>query len=655
MKASKWIWESENASPDSYVRFSDKFNYSGEKTELQISVDGNYQLRINGALAAFGQYSDFPYDKVYDTVDITSFCVKGENVLEILVWYYGVPSQTYFVGRACLRYEIISNCKTLCSSSENTMCSKAEDYVSGRCKIITGQLGLSYTYDARKIEAEGRWHNSVELDMDVPLRPRPNEKIKLGKFIPASLVGKKKLIYDLGEETVGYLGFTFKAPEGALVTISYGEYVSFPGDGKAEFEFACGSGDGEVRRIIHSRNFSFEFYGNGEKLHFSNFMRRLGLRYLQVDCAEGVEVEEIGVYPAYYPLEVKEYKAPNPLRRRIYDTCIRTLRNCMFEHYEDCPWREQALYTLDGRNQMLCGYKAFGEYRFPRSALELFGKDRRDDGLLHICAPSNNDLVIPFFSLIYIIDMQEYAAYSGDLSLAKELYGKMKEILNVFLSRMEDGLVPNLHSDKRYWNFYEWRPELEGALGSEEPKKLDIVLNATISIALERLSDIAKNIGKSEDAAEFLGLKEKINARINEVFLRSDGLYNSFADRDCVTELGCSVAILCGAADEASRFKICDTIVSGEMPVPTTLSMRMFKYDALLTYGGEKYRPYILSEIDRVYGYMLNCGATSFWETELGAHDFDSAGSLCHGWSAIPILYLTDGHEPYRRIKKISL
>ncbi len=650
MKNSKWIWESEGSEPDSYVRFCDCFEFNGEKTEIKISVDSNYELRINGALAAFGQYADFPYDKVYDTVDITPFCTNGENNIEILVWYYGVPSQTYAVGRPCLRYEVSANGKTLCASDESTECSIAEDYVSGKCKKITGQLGLSYTYDTRKSETEGLWHCATVLDMEAPLRARPNDKLRIGKFIPASLVGKKKLIYDLGEETVGYLGFDFKAPEGALVTVSYGEYVSFPGDGEAEFEFACGSGEGEVKRKIGYRDFSFEFYGNGTAVHFSNFMRRLGVRYLQVDCDQEVEVESIGIYPAYYPLETKEYKAPNALRRRIYETCVRTLRLCMFEHYEDCPWREQALYTLDSRNQILCGYEAFGEYRFPRSALELFGKDRRDDGLLRICAPCKNDLVIPFFSLIYIIEMQEYAAYSRDLSLATEFYGKMKEILNAFLSRMENGLIPNFHSDKRYWNFYEWRDGLCGVLSEPEEKKFDIILNGTLSIALERLSDIAKNIGKASESEEIEKIKLDLNTKINEVFLRPDGLYNTFKDGELVSELGCSVAILCGAADQDSAEKICESIVSDGMSVKTTLSMRMFKYDALLSCDSEKYKPYILSEIDRVYGYMLNCGATSFWETELGAHDFGSAGSLCHGWSALPILYLTDGHVPYRKI-----
>ena len=37
---------------------------------------------------------------------------------------------------------------------------------------------------------------------------------------------------------------------------------------------------------------------------------------------------------------------------------------------------------------------------------------------------------------------------------------------------------------------------------------------------------------------------------------------------------------------------------------------------------------------------MLEKGATSFWETINGDADFGNAGSLCHGWSAMPIYYL---------------
>ena len=39
------------------------------------------------------------------------------------------------------------------------------------------------------------------------------------------------------------------------------------------------------------------------------------------------------------------------------------------------------------------------------------------------------------------------------------------------------------------------------------------------------------------------------------------------------------------------------------------------------------------------YKMMLDNGATATWETIDGAKAFENAGSLCHGWTAIPIIY----------------
>ena len=76
-----------------------------------------------------------------------------------------------------------------------------------------------------------------------------------------------------------------------------------------------------------------------------------------------------------------------------------------------------------------------------------------------------------------------------------------------------------------------------------------------------------------------------------------------------------------------------------EKIIPNTLSMNSFRFDALLRQDAEKYAPIILAELDRDYGYMLSQDATTFWETIVGAADFSGAGSLCHGWSALPIYY----------------
>ena len=55
---------------------------------------------------------------------------------------------------------------------------------------------------------------------------------------------------------------------------------------------------------------------------------------------------------------------------------------------------------------------------------------------------------------------------------------------------------------------------------------------------------------------------------------------------------------------------------------------------------------------------MLSRGATSFWETLSGSKGITGGGSLCHGWSAIPVYFyhayvlgvkpLTPGFEKFQ-------
>ena len=83
---------------------------------------------------------------------------------------------------------------------------------------------------------------------------------------------------------------------------------------------------------------------------------------------------------------------------------------------------------------------------------------------------------------------------------------------------------------------------------------------------------------------------------------------------------------------------ICDKIAADEL-IPCSLSLRPFKYDALIMTDKAAYSDYILAEIRRDYGKMLEAGSTTVWETQKGVGDFGSAGSLCHGWSAVPVYY----------------
>ncbi|MBR4943268.1 MAG: hypothetical protein IKZ28_04475, partial [Clostridia bacterium] len=84
--------------------------------------------------------------------------------------------------------------------------------------------------------------------------------------------------------------------------------------------------------------------------------------------------------------------------------------------------------------------------------------------------------------------------------------------------------------------------------------------------------------------------------------------------------------------------KICERMVEGDL-IECSLSMKTFQYDALLATDTEKYKEFVLSSIRKDYQVMLDAETSAVWETLDGASAFGNAGSLCHGWSAIPVYY----------------
>lgn len=628
MKAnSKWIWPACEVCADQYAEFYQVFEYAGGTAELRSSVDSNYAVYVNGKLAASGQYPDYPHYKVYDVIDLAPFCDAGQNHLAIVAWYYGVSNYSYVVGRPALRYELWVNERLAGFSDEHTLSRISRCYRNGYLKTITGQLGLSYWYDLTQEDgwmlgrADG-FTSSQTVAQELPLYPRPIPKFEIGQPVAAQLVWEreqKHYLFDLGRESVGYLRFVIRSSKEQRMLVAYGEHIA----------------DGSVRRLIGGRDFSVEYTLRAGVNENMNPFRRLGLRYLEVSCEEPVEIEFMGICPTDYPVQKIGRQFADPLRQRIYDVSVRTLELCMHEHYEDTPWREQALYAMDSRNQMLCGYYAFGEFALPRASLLLMNKCRRRDDLLSICFPNADELTIPSFSLHYFTSVYEYTIHSGDRTLIEEIYPKLVSVLNVFIERMQDNCLPNW-TDRFHWNFYEWSEGLSGALLKETPPCMDAALNCLFAIALQKMHAISELFGIPSD---YLCIAEKVKKAICERFYDGESVKNSTLD-DRKSILVNALAILCGAVEGEAARRLAEKLTDPASGwTPATLSMVCFLYDALLKVDKEKYRSYILKDIENKYQKMLDAGATSFWETEEGERAFDNAGSLCHAWSSMPVYY----------------
>ena len=637
--AAKWIWLSESAGADEYAEFYPRFCVtkeqlkSGEKIVCRISCDGDYTLFIEDRYVASNQYGDFEHYKIYDELDLTPHLRAGENELKILVWHFGADTQRYKSARAGAIFEIVKcgdqNEQLLCVSDETTLCRKNPEYKSGYQKQITPQLGFSFLYDATKDIPQNDLCPASVAEKYCTFYPRPVRKLEVGERAKTKIVNTAEngtyYLIDLGEESVGLPTLEFSSETKQKITVFWGEDLQ----------------NQHVRGEIGGRNFSFEYIAKAGKNNYTNYMLRLGCRYLEVFAEHEIRLNYAGILPQFYPVceghSANERVFLQEKDKKIYDLCVRTLKLCMMEHYVDTPWREQCLYAFDARNQMLCGYYTFenGNAAYARANLKLMSEDRRADGLLSICYPCGVNLTIPSFSLHFITAAKEYLSFTGDTAFLKEIYPKILSVIQTFLLHRKGGLVYSF-GGKEYWNFYDWSAYAEGSLGAEGQELPDLFINCLFVLALENVKYIAEKLGEAFEYEK--EIRETREAAKEAFFDVKDGMFTAERGEKKYTVLGNALAVLAEVAAEETAKTVCEKIADGKMQ-DCSLSMKTFKYDALLKCDKEKYKSAVLEEIRKDYGEMLAAGATSVWETTDGASAFDNAGSLCHGWSAIPIVY----------------
>lgn len=683
-----WLWDpAYSKAENTYIDFYEHFTIDEPAAAytMYISADANYALYINGKLIAFGQYADYETYKVYDTLDLTGCLVKGENEIKITVHGRGHNFSTYRIGQPGVIYELYADGELFVLSSPETRMALNPCYKSGPVDIVTGQLGFSYQYDAVMEARRPALRAAQTVEKTKTLYPRPIRKLSVGEnqtsdllsqgvFMDSraenlniaqkmqcaflsmrdrgSLTGHGEnlsfpnqngvtfsaekcdtvadgmyLTLDLGVESAGIFSIDMDVPADTEVYVSWGEHL-----------------DDLRPRAYIGRNFALRYRAPAGRHSFEGPFLRLGLRYMQLHIyAERATVYYAGIRPTDYPLDHTPYfRCADHLHNKIYEVCVRTLEKCMHEHYEDCPWREQSLYSMDSRNQMLCGYYTFGETEFAKSSIRLMALSLREDGMLELCSPAVVSITIPSFTAIFVTQLEEYLRYSGDLAFVEEMMPTARAIIRAFRAQLDnEEKLLKCRGESKYWNFYEWQSGLDGSIGSsvsEEERTYDAPMNAFFSMALRAMAKLEEAFGNHADAEECRTLKAELDARMDSLFWddahKAYASYVRHGERFHYAELTNSLIVYADACPDEKLDAVLAALARKTL-LPVTLSHSVFKYESLLRRPAQ-YAKAVFDEVADIWGKMLYNNATTFYETEDGSRAFGDAGSLCHGWSAIP-------------------
>ncbi len=670
------IWNSLAPATNCYVDFIKEFTLSEvvNPLTLQIAVDTEYVVWLNGQFVARGQYRTFPERPVYDTIDLLPFAQSEINRLAITVYYQGEQSYQYAKGDAGLWFTVRYGETVMAASDATVLSAPSKTYQPGAHRI-TSQYGFGFVYDANRkdewqqpnVPIPSRFVSSVQCSAAEPV-PRPVKKcvispclqgelIQHGTFVrssnsanPAEAVftdqltpweltvpvekeGNSYYLWDLGREIAGFITFTIDAPAGTVIDLAWGEHINEHG----------------VAVQIGDRNFANRYVATEGIQTFTYYFRRIAGRYLQMHIKGTVNaLPQVGLLEESYPLHLPDLpKTRNQLMNQIQVTARETLRQCMHEHYEDCPWREQSMYAGDSTYQILAGYYAFHETEFPRASLDLMGQSMRSNGFLAITAPTDESLQIPIFTFMWIFALANHLHFTKDISLIKQYYPLVSRTLMQCTRQLPDGIA--IHPFGRgIWNFYEWSDGSDGGNIFEPEPQLnyhaghrDGLYQMFLCVALNSATALAQALGLAKEQAHWHHVLATIKQGICAMFWNPDKQrFASFIDQGKQNHYGQLMQSLAlyNQIDPTKNHILCDALMHDTQLIPISLGHALFRYEGLLQQG-DSYKDFVLCDIMKTWGKMLDTGATTFWETALGAADFGGAGSLCHGWSAIP-LYL---------------
>ena len=695
MKSSKWIWCDNSQLPNQYAQFIKDFNVNSKNVTLYIAADMNYAAFVNGQYIPSFAYSDYPDCRSVDTLDISKYVQNGKNRLCIIGYCQVTDGHTYKKGNAGIRFAVYCDDDLTAFSDTDTLSRQAPDFENGEIENITSQLSYSFHYDANCYDGwletdyitDNTWHNSVISLTNAALQERPIKPLVLEERIPVNILsygtfkdnettknepaatkmqyaalsfknrvandfGPKSLplkngisfsetdgdgiyiILDLKHETAGLLDFDIELETAAQISIGFGEHLD----------------DLRARTTMGGRQFAVVYNAKSGRQNFTYYFKRFGARYLQLHVySQNIKLYYAGIRPVNYPLNyISDFDCNDLLLNKIYSVGMDTLRLCMHEHYEDCPWREQGLYAMDSRVQMLCGYYAFKETDMPRESMRLLAKGQREDGLLEMCAPSYFKMTIPCFSLVFVNSLKEYLEHSNDTEFIKEILPTVDNIFKCFESQFtNDGLLANFKGEK-YWNFYEWTEGIDDWTSHVSDDDCQAPLQAMYIMAAEAYLELCEKCSVKPFDNSLAEKIENIRKAAQRFWDNEKQAFRSCLNSKApLTELVQAQFICARIATEEQTDILLEKMTnpSEHNLCQITLSHCIYKYEALLA-KPEIYGKFVRNDIAKTWGDMLFSGATSFWETQRGAWDFDSAGSLCHGWSTIPI-YIFHKYSKY--------
>ena len=452
-------------------------------------------------------------------------------------------------------------------------------------------------------------------------------------------------LYDFGQETFGYLKFQEIKGEGTL-NIYYGESSEEAldkqyGETLDRVDILADGQPATCRTAVNH---------NGMLL----LLHSKAFRYVYVETEGNAAYSQLLMDYEYAPFDQERsgsFRCSDRQLNDIWKVGAYTMDLTTREFFVDGIKRDRWTWSGDAIQSYLMNYYLrFDNACVRRTIRQLRGKDP-------VTAHINTIMDYTFYWFKSVFD---YYTYTADIDFVREIYPRMKTMMQYVLQRTNDkGMAEGQPDD---WIFVDWVDfpmHKRGTLCFEQ---------ILLWKSLETMCLCAKTLGNNPlqnppqgsittdtylaDAQHYGVLAQQLRDKLKPTFWDEErqALMHAIEDGQMnrqITKFPNMFAIIYDLLDDDDKQKVMDSVMlNPEVEAITTPYMRFYELEAWCQMGRQTE---VLNEIRNYWGGMLKEGATSFWEKynpeDKGTQHLTMYGrpygkSLCHAWGASPVYLL---------------
>ena len=477
-------------------------------------------------------------------------------------------------------------------------------------------------------------------------RMEPSEPIEA--LYASSLKQRRKVIVDMGEHMTGYFslrvnhtGMPADAPIRLRIT-----FAEVPAELNTPFDPYPG---GLSRAWLQDETVTVMRLPATVRIE-----RRVACRYVMIEVlaqssfdfrVEDITLEAVTSASGEAPALAE---GTDPMIRRIYDTGLKTLSECMQTVYEDGPKRDQRLWIGDLYLESLANACSFGNHALTRRCLYLLAALADEDGWLHATVyeypqpePQYNQHTMDY-SLLYGVALLEYLKATGDMTTARELWPVVARQIEIACTYLRDYLY-DMQKQPQWWLVFDWKDDLDRHAS----------VQGLMTFAVECGWELAQMVGRERDVRDWPDLVKRMRRASRRAFYDADaGVVVSGPQRQ-VSYLSQVWMILSGTLTPKEGARAMTAVLNDPTACrPGSPYAYHYVIEALIACG---MRDEAREQLLEYWGGMVERGADTFWEVYDPMDDckspygFYPVNSYCHAWSCTPVYFINTYKDIFQR------